>query len=494
VILIASVLIAALFQSPTIATAQEPPKQWASDHTININGRTINYKATASFTPLTDERNNQKLSIFSVEYTQNDVASDRPVTFLYNGGPGSSSVWLHLGTFGPKRVLTTQAAATPPAPYKLIDNTYCLLDRTDMVFIDPIGTGFSHAATVAQDRDYWNIDQDVKMFAQFIAAYLRTHNRWNSPKFLIGESYGAFRSAALADYLYAHDSIQLNGIVMISPVLDISTLASFNPSADLPYVLSLPTYAAVAWHYKLVKDPPVELTAFLTQARQFASGEYANALRKGWKLADLEKDNIVKALSHLTGLDEEYLIKANLRVSSDQFASELESKHGLRLGSFDARFSSPNDHLPIGGFLYDPSYAAVTGAFTSAINSYLHDALGIEANSQYIVVSSDAPMLWDWKHNPTSSIPVLPNVREDLTHAMIANPYLRVQIEIGYFDLVAPFLATEYTVDHLNLPAHAGSKMIRENYYPAGHMMYLEEQQLAKLKESVASLVDSASK
>ena len=471
-----------------------PPKEWATDHTIHINGRAVSYKAIASFTSITDERGTQRASIFSVEYTENDakVTNERPITFLYNGGPGSSSVWLHLGTFGPRRVVTSEAAATPPAPYKLIDNPYCLLDSTDLVFIDPVGTGFSHAAPGVQDKDFWGIDQDVKVFAEFISTYLRVHNRWNSPKFLIGESYGSIRSAALADYLHSQDAILINGLVMISPVLDLSTIASINPDEDLPYVLALPTYAAVAWHYKRVTNPPADLDTFLTQARQFASGDYAAALRKGWRLTEREKDSTARTLSHFTGLNEEYLIQENLRVSPQQFAAEIEGARGLRVGTYDARFSSPRSTLSADAILYDPSYSAVDGAFASAFKTYLHDDLKVDEVSQYKVLSFDAADTWEWKRG--SGIPVSPNVVGDLTRAMTANPYLRVQVELGYFDLIAPFFATEYTVDHAGLSTDLGSKMIQEKYYQAGHMMYLQEAELARFKENVVSLIDAASK
>ena len=487
-------LVALEYGAP--AAAQAPPKEWSTDHTIRIGGRSVSYKAVASLTPITDERGTQRASIFSVEYTQSDTKdpSERPITFLYNGGPGMSSVWLHLGTFGPRRVVTTEAAATPPAPYKLADNPYCLLDRTDLVFIDPVGTGLSRAVAGAQDRDFWGVDQDVKAFADFISGYLRRHDRWNSPKFLIGESYGSFRSAALANYLYSQDAIQINGIVLISPVLDLSTIAPFNPSADLPCILSLPTYAAVAWYYKRVADPPAVLENFLTQARQFAVGDYAAALREGWRLTDREKSSVAKTLAHFTGLKEEYLNQANLRVSPQQFATEFEGGRGLRIGTYDARFSSSKDDLPSEGIQYDPSYSAVSGAFTSAMNSYLRDDLKVAEDSAYRVVSIDASSNWDWKRSSPSAIPVSPNVKEDLTRAMIANPYLQVQIENGYFDLVAPFFATEYTLDHLSLPRDSGVKAIHEKYYEAGHMMYLREKELARLKENVASLIDAASR
>ena len=268
---------------------EEKPKEESSatDHTIRIGGQTINYKATASTTLLKDDKGEPTALMYSTAYTRSDVKdfSQRPIAFIYNGGPGSASVWLHMGAFGPRRVVTENASATPPAPYKVVDNTESLLDKTDMVFIDPVGTGFSRAAGKAQDKDFWGVDQDVKSLAQFISTYVSRNNRWNSPKFLIGESYGTFRSVALANYLQTHEGMYVNGIVLISSVLDAGTL-SFSAGDDRSYIFYVPSYAATAWHYKLLKNRPEDLDAFVESARQFASTEYAAALMKGSKLSD----------------------------------------------------------------------------------------------------------------------------------------------------------------------------------------------------------------
>src|SRR5207302_4581803 len=321
-----------------------PPKEESSvtDHTIKIAGQTIPYKATAATILIRNDKDDPTALIYYTAYTRSDVKdmSQRPVSFLYNGGPGSSSVWLHMGSMGPRRVVTINAGVTPPAPYKLMDNPDCLLDKSDLVFIDPVGTGFSHAVGKAQDKDFWGVDPDVKSLAQFITTYISRNNRWNSPKFLIGESYGTFRNAALANYLQGHDNMYLNGIVMVSSVLDLGTI-SFYPGQDLPYILYLPSYAATAWFHKTLKDRPENLNAFLDEARNFARGEYADALMKGDALSKAEKADIVKKVARFTGLSEDYLDKANLRVRLFQFMQELQRNRGLRTGRLDARFAGP---------------------------------------------------------------------------------------------------------------------------------------------------------
>src|SRR5271170_517059 len=308
------------------AAEANPPKEetFLTDHTTHIGGQAISYKATASTTLLKDDKGEADALIYSTAYTKSDVKdiSQRPIAFVYNGGPGSSSIWLHMGAFGPRRVVNSNAAFTPPAPYKLEDNANSLLDKADLVFIDPVGTGFSHAVGKAQNKDFWGVDQDVKMFAQFINIYVNRNNRWNSPKFLIGESYGTFRSAALGNYLQQHDGIYINGIVLISSVLNLGTI-SFNPGDDLPFILYLPSYAATAAYQKALPDPPSDVPEFLVEARKFAATEYATALMKGTNITPAEKSDIAKKLSHFTGLSEDYLLKADLRVNLPQFNVEL---------------------------------------------------------------------------------------------------------------------------------------------------------------------------
>ena len=476
------------------ASAAPEPKEESSvtDHTIRIGGQSIPYKATASTTLIKNDKGEPTALIYSTAYTKSDVkdASQRPIAFLYNGGPGSASIWLHIGAFGPRSVVTDNAAPTPPAPYKMVDNENSLIDKTDLVFIDPVGTGFSHAVGKAQDKDFWGVDEDVKSLAQFISIYVSRNNRWNSPKFLIGESYGTFRSVALGEYLESNENMSVNGIVLISSVLNLGTI-SFTPGEDQPYIFYLPTYAAVAWYYKLLKDRPDDLSAFLDQARQFAATDYAAALMKGSKLTAAEKSDMAKKLAQFTGLSEDYLIKADLRVGLAQFRAEIQRSRGLTIGRYDARYEGPMYDLLTERAEYDPSFSAVAGAFTAAFNSYVRSDLKFGGDKNYKVLPDGPGDAWDWKHGGRAGFPGAPSVEGDLIHAMTEDSHLQVQVENGYFDMATPFFATEYTMDHLLLP-DSGRSRIHLQYYDAGHMMYLHEEDLAKLKTNVGSFIDSA--
>src|SRR6266849_7346400 len=287
-----------------------------TDNAIKLGGQTIAYKATASTTLIKNEKGESTGLMYSAAYTRSDVKdlNTRPIAFLYNGGPGSATMWLHMGAFGPRRVHTVDGTFTPPAPYKLVDNPESLLDKTDLVFIDAMGTGYSHAVCKAENKDFYGIDEDVEAFAQFIVTYLSRNDRWNSPKFLIGESYGTFRSAALGNFLQSRDTVHLNGIVLISSVLDLSAL-TFSPGDDRPFIFYLPSYAATAWYHKVLKDRPADLPGFIEEARKYAQGDYASALFKGGQISASEKAEVANKVSTFTGLNEDYLIKADLRVN-----------------------------------------------------------------------------------------------------------------------------------------------------------------------------------
>jgi len=479
------------------ADTGEKPKEEISvtDHTIKISGQTIPYKATAQTILLKDDKGAPIALVYSTAYTRSDLKdpSTRPLSFLYNGGPGSSSVWLHMGSFGPRRVATVNAGITPPAPYKLLDNPDCLLDRSDLVFIDPVGTGFSTSVGKAQNKDFWGVDSDVKSLAQFIKIYITRNNRWNSPKFLIGESYGTFRNAALTNYLQNNDNIYLNGIVMVSSVLDLGTI-SFYPGQDLAYILYLPSYAATAWYHKVLKDRPDSLSAFLDEARKFAKGEYATALMKGDTISAEEKSAVAKKVARFTGLSEDYLVKANLRVRLFQFMQELQRDRGLTTGRLDARFAGPTYNLIGEAADYDPQETAISGAFVGAFNSYLREELKFGQDKTYQVAANFQGNRWDWKHDSDYGyFPGSPSVVLDLAAAMVSNPKLRVEVENGYYDLATPFMETEYSMEHLGVP-EALRKNLKLQYYEAGHMMYVRDEDLAKLKANVAAFIDSASK
>jgi carboxypeptidase C (cathepsin A) len=484
-------------KSSEIKSSEPKEESSVTDHTFMIAGRTIPYKATASTTLLKDEKDEPTALLFSIAYTRSDVKdpSTRPVAFIYNGGPGSSSVWLHMGGFGPRRIVTSNALPTPPAPYQVVDNSDSLLDKTDMVFIDPVGTGFSRPVGKAIGKDFWGIDQDVHSIAQFILHWVTRNNRWNSPKFLIGESYGTFRSAALGNYLHQTNHMDLNGIVLISSVLDVGTL-SFRVGDDMPYVFYVPSYAAAAWVNKDLADRPENLEAFLKEAREFASTEYAAALMKGSNLSPTEKAAVAKKVSHFTGLSEDYLVKADLRVSLSQYRAEIERGKGLIPGRYDARFTGPMYDLLAEHAQSDASYTGIAGAFTAAINSYLREDLKFQSDRTYEILSYEPGKNWDWKHASSGGgegFPGSPSVEEDLISALLSSPKLQVEVENGYYDMATPFFATEYTMDHLLLPKDLRGR-IHLDYYTAGHMMYLNDSDHDLLSSNVRSFIQSAAK
>lgn len=480
------------------AAPSDPPREESSvtEHTIRINGQAILYKATAGTLILKSEKGEPTALFGYVAYSRSDVTdlSARPITFAYNGGPGSASLWLHMGALGPRRVLTADASPTPPAPYRLVDNQYSILDKTDIVMIDPVGTGFSHALGKAENKDFWGVDADITSISHFIKTYITRNNRWNSPKFLLGESYGTFRSAGVVNHLQDHDGMDFNGVVLVSSVLDLGTI-SFNPGQDLPYILYLPSYAATACYHTVLKDCPADLNGFLAEARAFAVSDYAAALAKGARLGAAEKTEVARKLARFTGLGEDYLVKANLRVRLSQYMQELQRSRGLATGRLDSRFSGPIYDLLSEGAEYDAQSAAITGAYTAAFNSYIREELKFGLDKEYNTSANFAGQDWDWKHRGGGGEGFVgsPNTENDLIQAMISNTHLRVQVENGIFDMATPFFGTEYTMDHLGLPEQAQNR-IKLNYYNAGHMMYVHEEDLAKFKASVGSFIDSASK
>jgi carboxypeptidase C (cathepsin A) len=477
------------------ASASNSPKEESSvtEHSITLNGRTIPYRATASTLLLKNDKGEPIALMYSVAYTRSDVSdlSHRPIAFLYNGGPGSASLWLHMGAFGPKRVLLNGTNAIQPAPYKLLDNADSLLDKTDLVFIDAIGTGYSHAVGKAQNQDFYGTEGDATSFAQFIHTYLSRYNRWNSPKFLIGESYGTFRSAAVAQYLKAHYSTDLNGIVLISSVLNLATI-SFSPANDSPCIFYLPSYAAVAWYHKTLKQQPENLPAFLDEARNYAKGEYAAALFQGAKLPQDEKATVAKKLSYFTGIDEGYWMKANLCVSEEKFDAELLRAQGLTMASLDPRFSGYDYDLLTEVGESDPMEDGIESAFTSLLHEYNHNELkfGLDKNYYNSRIEGHG---WEWKRPRDHGFPSAPQTVTDLAVTMISNPNLQVEVENGYFDLATPFFATEFTMNHLGIPSQL-QKNITLKYYDTGHMIYLQDEARRQLHNNIANFIDHASR
>src|SRR6266550_1875 len=445
----------------------------ATDHTIRIGGQLIPYRATAATMLLKNEKDEAIGALYYTAYTRTDAKdpSQRAISFIYNGGPGSASAWLHMGAFGPRRIVTTDAAFTPPPPYQIVDNQSSLIDVTDMVFIDPIGTGFSKPVGKGTGKDFWGVDEDAKALAQFISQYVSRNGRWASPKYLIGESYGTTRSAVLGNRL-ERDGMSLNGIVLISSVLDFETLL-FAPGHDLSYELYLPSYAATAVYHKVI-PAPANLGGFLTEVRRYAMGEYTAALAAGATLPADRKAAVAKQVAAYTGLSEDYLLKADLRVNLRQFMAELQRARGLVTGRLDSRFSGPLPDLLTENAPGDPQSNAVTGAFTAAVNAYLRGELRFDTRDPYVMGGGNAGQ-WNWTREGQRGWATTTYVGGDLTEALVANPNLRIEIENGLYDLATPFFATEYTVSHLaGLSPELRARLTLRSY-EAGHMMYLYE-------------------
>ena len=470
-----------------------PPERTAVSHgSVEVAGRSIRYTATAGTLLIRDDKTEKpNASVFYVAYTVDPGrhASARPITFLYNGGPGSSSVWLHMGAVSPVRVESASAAATPPPPYHLGPNPYSLIDRTDLVFIDAVGTGFSTPVGKGKGKDFWGVDQDLDAFAKAITRYVTINQRWNSPKFLFGESYGTTRSAALVDKLQ-DQGMAFNGVVLLSSILN---YAANSPGLDHRYVGALPSYAAIAWYHDKVQDKPADMAAFVEQARVFAAGEYAAALAKGQNLSATERDAVVAKLSHFTGLGVKYLEEANLRVDPSRFRKELLRDERRTLGRYDARYEGID--LDAAGETpdYDASDTAISGAFTAAFNNYLENTLKWTSDTPYKTTNFEIIRSWDWKHKSGDSRwpQRMPYVAGDLAAAMRQNPKLQVLSANGYFDLATPFFATEYDLSHMQLdPSLRGNLEFR--YYPSGHMVYLNVDALKMFKGDLDVFYDRA--
>ena len=402
--------------------------------------------------------------------------SKRPVTFSYNGGPGSSSMWLHLGIMGPKRVVVNDPEISMPPPYKMEDNNNSILDISDIVMIDPVGTGISKAIGKAKNKDFWGVDQDIKSVSQFIKQYTTDNARWNSPKFLLGESYGTMRSAGVANYLQENMGIAVNGVILVSIVLDLRTL-TFQQGDDISFVMHLPTYAATAWYHNKIADKPASLESFLKEARAFAAGEYSTALIKGDRISEDEKNKVATKLSAYTGLGKDYLLKANLRVNEPQFTQELLRDQHLSVGRLDARYKGINQNLLSESSSFDPQSTAISPAYISMFMNYYYEELKVDKiNSYHVSAYSAEGFNWDWKHKKAAGVwddPVMPNTAVDLAEAMSHNPKLKILALNGYYDLATPFFGAEYTFDHLGI-----EKQLMQNvtfkYYEAGHMMYIQ--------------------
>jgi carboxypeptidase C (cathepsin A) len=434
-------------------------------------------------------------SMFYVAYFKTG-GGPRPVTFFYNGGPGSSTMWLHLGAFGPRRIVTATDAHTPAAPYSLVNNAFSLLDATDLVFIDAPGTGFSRIAGRDKEKAFFGVDPDAYAFSDFIAQFMSKYARWNSAKYLFGESYGTPRSAVVVNQLEADRSIDLNGVILLSQILsfDLSPdRPTSNPGIDLPYQTALPTYAATAWyHHKLPTEHP-NLEALLTEVEQFAMGEYARALAAGSALDANERNAIAQKLHEYTGLPLEYILRADLRIDGGEFRQNLQGDGGLTTGRLDTRFSGPDIDPLSQRAEYDPQAAALSSAYVSAFNDYVRRELHYGADRTF-KPSIATFRTWNFAHQlpGQGGEPLSPrqgtNVMPDLANAMKLNPNLKIQLNAGYFDLATPFYQGVYEMHHLPIPQNLQSN-IEFRFYESGHMVYAKDASLKQLHDNVADFI-----
>ncbi len=437
-----------------------------TEHTASIGGKQIRYTATAGTLLLEDAKDRPTASVFYRAYVADGLGphARRPITFAYNGGPGGSSALIEMGAFGPRTIVTTNGAQTPPPPYDIVDNHDGLLDKTDLVFIDAVGTGFSRLAGKGTAKEYYGVDQDGRAFEQFVRRYITRNDRWNSPKYLAGESYGTTRSAVLAKMMQ-DDGIAVSGVTLMSTVLDFATFRG-----DLQCETFLPSEAAIAVYYKRA-TAPADLAAYLRDVRTFAIGPYANALAQGDGLPKADFDRIAAQLHEYTGLSLAYLERSNLRVPPQRFEKELLGDQARTIGRYDARFSGFDLDPVASDAEYDPASNAVFGAFTASFNRYVRDELHYRTDKPYVFLSYDVNKAWQFQRDGGRGASGL-DVTGDLAAALTADPYLRVLSVNGIYDLATPFFGTEYSIAHMGirppLPSHVAFR-----YYPSGHMIYL---------------------
>ena len=468
------------------------PKDW-DDSTETLAGGEPSHEKTSQSGD-TNKKESAAAHVFFVAYMKKGVAADaRPITFIYNGGPGSSTIWLHMGAFGPRRVVTGDDHYTPAPPYGLENNAESLLDVSDLVFIDAPGTGFGRITGPDKEKAFWGFDEDSEAFANFIVSFLSRYGRWNSPKYLFGESYGTTRSAMLANILEQEKAVGLNGVILLSQILDFNNAAD-NPN-DLtgdarPFVLALPTMAATAWYHHRLPGAPPALDALLTEVEHFADTDYLLALQQGATLPRAQRDAIAETLHRYTGLSVDYIKRADLRVRTDEFEHELLNDNDETTGRLDSRFNGPSMDPLDKTSAYDPVDPAVDAAFVAALNDYVRRTLHYGEGKTY-QVEIDTFKSWNFKHKePNEDVAWgnTPNVMPDLAAAMKYNPNLHVQLNGGLFDLGTPFYEGIYEMRHLPMPARLQGN-IEFHQYASGHMVYLHVDALKQLHDNVAGFI-----
>lgn len=494
------------------------PQTITTTGSVTVGGKALSYRAVAgtfvvhprgwddtswreaAAIPGADKPKDLPMAEASMFYTAyfRDGGGNRPVVFIYNGGPGSATLWLHMGAFGPRRVVVREGDKTPPAPYPIVNNPHTLLDVADLVFIDAPGAGFSRIAGKDKEKAFWGVDADAYAFGEFIKTFLNTYQRWNSPKYIFGESYGTTRSAVLANVL-GESSVDLNGVILLSTILnfglDIDGPAS-NPGLDTAYVTGLPTMAATAWyHNRLPGGRPGELEPFLREVEQFALTDYASALMQGSRLDAATRQKIAERLSAYTGLSPDYILKSNLRVSGGQFSQQLQLSSGLTTGRIDTRFSGPAIDVLSKEPDYDPNLSGIGAAYIAAWNDYARGTLKFPGENGFKIFAGVGGK-WDMAHaqpGRRASSGEATNVMPDLAVAMKENPTLKVLNMGGYYDLATPYFQGHYELDHLPIPDSLRGN-IEHKFWPAGHMVYLNENTLDELHDTAADFIRRTSR
>lgn len=466
---------------------------FSSTQSVTIDGKKISLATETGTVQLRDE-NDKPIALFGfTHYKKTNSNKNRPIVFAFNGGPLSASFWLHFGVLGPKRVEINDPDYTKPAPYKVVNNEFSILNKADLVMVDPIGVGFSKPIGDSKWKDFWGVDQDIRSIGLFIEQFIIRSGKMNAPKYLLGESYGTFRNAGLVKYLQ-DKGVAMNGVIMVSAVFDLHHLL-FGPGDDISYLIHFPTYAASAWYHNKVKDKGDSLEAFLERVRDFTEDEYAPALLKGDQLSSDEKQSMAQKLADFSGLNKDYWLKADLRVSNSEYFQEFLRKEGQTLGRLDSRFAGVNEDLLAQFAMTDPTGDAISPPFIAAFKDYLYNDLKVRKDLTYTTsASARKGFKWDWSHsgNVIWNAQVAVSTLPDMTSAMKRNPNLKVLILNGYYDLATVFYGVEYSINHMGLSADLKKNIIMK-YYEAGHMMYTHKPSMQKFKTDVDEFIDQTS-